>query len=423
MSKLQNYFERQANKQMTLHPTAKEYSPLLVLSVVGKIITMLLSVSGGVLYFVGIFKGIYLPLVIFLSGFFLLLIEGLNLFSLETALKMGLRSRFVPSALLGVFSFVLFGISFLITTEGVRQWKAQNTTKKTEITQDFKAEKEQTKKDYSQRISRLQAAIIPLQQFAWKSKEVAKYNSRIDSLEKVLAFQLSNLTQKEQKAQAVDQQKTETKAETFYLLGVALMGAQLVFNVLIAVLYNRIHKEIKLTQRIDEDLNEIANADNYSIFEQYKNNRLAYNQMLKHRLSLVTNSPALSIENSIQKQEEHVPEIVPKENGKIGFINTHEKQEKTHTKSAEPSTYVDTSEGFKNTQNAAKTINYLSKHRQVTKAICAVLKGVSQNISNDEIKQVQRTARNAKHKSESLIRNVFFAAQSVGFEAVKDIID
>ncbi len=295
MIKLQNLWERQAKKQMTLHPTAKEYSPLLVLAVIGKIFTMLLSVTGGVLYFTGVFKGLYVPLVVFLSASLLLLLEGLNLFTLSKALKMGLRSKPVPSVILSVFSLVLFAISFFITTEGVKQWKTEEASQQTEISKDFEAEKTELKNSYAKRIERLQNAIAPLEQYAWKSQQVAIYNQRIDSLEKTLAVQIQNLERKEKQAQESDRHSTDKQATKYWAIGVGLMVFQLVFNVVIAVLYNRIHKENNETQRIDEELNQLRETRLSNFYTQVKNDFAGLENLFLQRLALIGNTPALAV--------------------------------------------------------------------------------------------------------------------------------
>lgn len=331
MAKLMNFqsiWTKKATEQMQLHPTAKEYSPLLVLSFIGKLITMLLSVSGGILYFADIFNDIYLPLVIFLSGVLLLLLEGLNLFSLGKALKMGLRAKPIPSALLGLFSLVLFGVSFFITTEGVRQWKAKNTTKETAIAKDFSTERQAIKKDYSLRINRLHTAAEPLKKYTWKSKEVALYNFKIDSLEKVLASQLSNLTQKEHLAQKSDKAKTESKAETFYLLGVVLMAAQLLFNVLLSVLYNRIYIENNQTKKIDEELAQLRETRLANFYSQIKTDFSDLENLFLERLSL--SSVAAQEVREPKKTLIDLPQeiVIPKVNSTIGFrvVNPNEKR-------------------------------------------------------------------------------------------------
>lgn len=309
MTKIINFWEKRATEQMTLHPTAKEYSPVLVLVSLGKFVTLLFSVAGGIHYFVSAFQGLYVPLVIFASGLLLILLEGLNLFSLFKALKMTLRGKPLQAVVLGLVSLVLFGLSFFVTTEGAKVWKAQQTTQRTEITRDFERERTETKLRYQNRIDALQAAISPLTRFAWKSDVVEKYNTQIDQLQAQQAKELKNIGNAQKQAHQTDQAHTDRKAYQFWVIGVLLMVAQVVFNVVLAVLYNRIHIETQQTQRIDEELLQLRESRLQNFYTQIQTDFRGLENLFLQRLALsgATSSLAISAQTNTQNQSNTKP--------------------------------------------------------------------------------------------------------------------
>lgn len=446
MFKLQFLFERQAKAQMTLHPTAKEYGPILMLSTIGKVATMAISIAGGVLYFAGLFAGLYLPLVVVLSVTLLMLLEGFNMYALFLALKMGLRGRPQAAVILALLSLVLFAGSFYLTTEGVHQWKAAQTTQSTAIATDYKAQRDSIAQRYAHRVQSLEKAAAPLAEYAWKSTQVAHYQRQIDSLHSAQRSELQQLAATEAVAQANDTKRTDQTAHSYWLLGVVLMVAQLAFNVVIAVLYNRIYGETQQVQKIDEELKTLRESRLNRFYGQIRSDFAALENMYLQRLTLsgplfdalpeVAPTYAVPVattqrtesrigfaqtrpQGHAQNRPQNTPESTPE--------STRENAQKTHAKNAEPSTRVGTPEVLACTQDELKVpptfdhkaIKFLEKHKAVTRAICNVVPTEADGITNAQINQVKRLARGAKHKSDTLIRSVFIAAQSVGFEAVK----
>jgi len=103
-----------------------------------------------------------------------------------------------------------------------------------------------------------------------------------------------------------------------------------------------------------------------------------------------------------------LPMSEPGPGKQIGFTAIYNKN-----KNVVPTAYATHTENL-NTQS----IMYLQKHKQLVKAIKKHFPDGTEVLSNSAIKDIKNVLTSVKYKSDSLIRKVFVAMQSVGFDRI-----
>ncbi len=301
---LDNLLGNHAKSQFKLWHFSKEWRIGIILLVILKLFTMVVSIYAGY-YFL---YNISLPVLkshqttTIAAVIILLIIELLTMFFLQKFFKFLLKGIIITSVFAGIIAATIYIVSFHISTNGLAMRQSNKVDNSTEIITNSTLKANNLKKDYQAQIKELdnQITLIKINPQGWQNgRRVILTEKQLDDIDSI-SFEKYQLRQ-ELKTELVkiDQVKnyqiSENKraqtaeADKYYKYVVAIMIAQLFANGLLMFAWSRIYTENDRLQGVNEDIAKAENAIISNFFNHIAN-----------RLFEEANNIQLSIEN--QKQ-------------------------------------------------------------------------------------------------------------------------
>lgn len=448
--RLQAALSRTANEIMTLHPVKKEWRIAILALLIVKLLTMAFSLFGGWNFFNVMFYGLFNDMdfnglnvntiINFFAIITLLSIELLTAVFLQKMFKFFYRHRFIPAFASALVVFFFYTVSFISSTNGLAERQAKKADQSEMITADFTSEKSNaaaTLQNETDRINK-QVARIEKNPQGWSEGKrthlTAKQLADIEKLQTELKqakedhkTEIQAIEQKENTALAANTVETEKTAKDFYQIMAFIMAVQLIATGILNFFWYLIRSQESKDAIVAEDLREAANTISDSTETFMMNNVLNTKDRMLYAIAKLikqneyTDTEVIPISNK-RKAPEAAPEPEQKDTTErikvAGFgmpENTQKNAHETHTKTPETSKRFDNS--------AENKLKYLRKHKIIVSAILKTVPETKEHISNTEIKQIQSMAKNARHKSDTLIRKVYDVVCTAGYDTIKEKIN
>ena len=435
-----NFISKIATNEYKLHKFKREWRVAILTVLVFKLATNVVSIYAGYNYF----NFILLPLInkalltSIIAIIFLMFIEILTVIFLKKSFKFLLRTKYKAMIMPFVAAFIMFGISFYTSTNGLAMQRSDKADQTQTITNKYDTQKEQIKTDYSNRIQQVEGFITTLKQnpAGWQNGKrcilTSEQTKKIDSLYNVISLHrdkqkaLTTAINKDMKKEiSINKTLMTNEATKYYRIVIVIMIVQILCNLGLMFFYSRIYEDDNKEAHINETVQDISEAIEHNVFSLLANK-------LQNTMNFFTD--ALEIQNhknepkNFKSVNEIPSEIDNKKNksevviggfqnhNKTGFKSGYKTGYKTTQKTSEPSTYAS---GFKKNETInKKQLNYLNKHKIIVRTIKQNFQSEKEFLSNSEIDIIKNYSKYAPYKSRQLIRNVFNVMQGVGFENI-----
>jgi hypothetical protein len=329
MAKLNNFIENRASNTYRVHEFVKEYGVFISLVLLVKIATSLFSVFAGY-YFV---KVMFIELLnnyawaMIFSMLTLILIELLTNISLSKFYKTSLRGKIKSAIAFILLSFVFFGLSFYLSTNGLALRQAKRTDNSKMITEKYNLQLSELEHQAESEKNQAKEAIelIKANPSGWRngkrdvllSEQLAAINSYYSQIERItqrFRQDKENLKDARLKELHLNTELIAREEKKYYRIVVGVMVIQLFVNGLIMFFYSRIYNEKHKDQLAKETVQEFASDISDTT-----------DKLIKHNISsaYMNYLSALSFqlkENDVKKSIEQDKSKVPQ----IGFKNMFE---------------------------------------------------------------------------------------------------
>ncbi len=469
---------RVAKKQYKLHNAKQEWKMFIAFVFLMKIITWAISMYAGFYFFKSLIFATWgnLTFAVIITVFLLVAIEGSTNVALAKFFKFAFRgtNHFTTAITMFFLVMLLFGISFYSSTNGLAMKQARKVDNTADILQQYKEKKRAINKEYSAQIADIDAQISTIKSnpqgwtrgkrttlLTWQLNKIDSLLFVKSSIKLARKNELNELKQAQDYELNQNRQTMTTEADKYYKIIASVMLIQFIVSGILMYFWKRIHTEDDKNSLIAEEINEMNEIMTSNAF-----------YALRNRMNAVSNAFSvamlddMSIQNAIPVQEIE-PENNEKERVKVaGFQSEKNAQknafpdaqknaqkstfpdaQKSTRKNVQPSMRIEHSEDFacaqknaqKNTFSDAqksvqkivfsdaqkndlqtKYVRYLDKHKIIVRSIKKIGIGEKESISNDEVRRIKQLAQRAKHKSETLIRDVYRVAVTVGLNKIDD---
>jgi len=449
--RLQAALSKSANEIMTMHPVRKEWRIAIVALLIIKLLTMAFSLFGGWNFFNVMFYGLFNDLefsglnvntvINVFAVITLIAIELLTAVFLQKMFKFFYRHRFITALASGVVVALFYTISFISSTNGLAERQARKADESKMIKADFSEDVQAAEKEYKAETERInkQIARIEKNPQGWsegkRSHLTAKQLANIASLQTELKQAKSGhkeaikvIEQRENSALAENTVNTEKTAKDFYKVMAIIMAIQFIATGILVFFWHLIRNQESKDTVVSEDLREISNtvaehAENL-IFNTLVNTSNRIHYAVSDRIQQNKYIDALPVNEKKQQGNDSEAPQEPKPDAEkervtitgFGIENADKKHtQKTHTKNNVYNAYAG--------QSSEKYMPYLRKHIHVVKAIINHVPENKTPLTNKDVRIIKTTAHNAKYNSDSLIRKVYEAVCSAGYDTVKENIN
>jgi len=323
------YITKQATKIMKLHTFARENSILIILTIVLRLVTIIISIFSGYNYFVTIFLNLVeLPeiYIISISVIFVLIIEILAAVFLVKMFKFFLKTQIIPGIGYGLGVLLFFAVSFHVSTNGL----ASYTVKKLDNTETIKSkwlyQKDLLYSDFNNYEAETKQAIDLIQNnpTLWKNGklsglsteqqvEINNYYNNLKLQREKLQKDVKEIENSEAKELNVNANYLNTESSKYYKIAAFIMFLSLLTNGLLSFFYHRIYnqsnKELVIKETINSFSTNIARDTDtiikHQISSQYQMYLTALNHALANQNNLIipeTVAPILSEKSEAQSE-------------------------------------------------------------------------------------------------------------------------
>jgi len=461
--RLQSRLSKAANEIMTMHPVRKEWRIAIVSLLIIKTLTMFFSLFGGYAFFDNkftqtlhglLFAGYDVtPFIKVVTVITLLAIEILTAVFLQKMFKFLFRSRFITGAASAAVVILFYGISFVSSTEGLASRQAEKFDKSGQIAQNTERKTAEFQTKYDALLSDVdkQISLIEQNPAGWTNgkkdgrltpqqlRKIDNLNGKKDALRDSLDRKILVIEREKQTELSQNQVSTAKTAKDYHTLMSIIMGIQFLATGIIIFFWHLIRTQESKDAVMSEDLTEVvdtmeskaktlsyntfvdtSNRIHHSINERMQQNKYSDYQSnpepSRARLKLQNNSQTAECETEElpeTKQAETIkdlPETKLPEPVKVNGFNAQLNDKKTLTKNPVGTAYA--------MHTDKNTLAYLRKHKQVVKAILDTVPSEKITLTNEEVRQIQGIAYRAEHKSDGLIRKVYEAVKTAGYNDV-----
>jgi len=412
-----------ANHVITLHKVKKEWRIAIVSLGIAKIFTMVISLYAGYSffndYYLPIIKGIIKTAI--LSTVTLFILELLTAVFLEKTFKFLYRGRFIISVLSLVAVSSFYSLSFVSSTEGL----AKKQSEKIDVSAELKNKANQRKVEQESKTALLISEIdqqikqIETNFQGWSGgkrmyltalqlKNIRELNEKKEKIREEHTFALLNINRGTAASLLENNRQTEKTASQYYQFMAIIMIAQFFVTGLLVFFLYLIRAQESKDEVINEDLKEIQSVIETNAMTAMYNGVVSMANRLSDLLNQQLGNSENPLQFAIQKQTQSSEVVHNTPNEVIGFIN-----KKSAPKNLEATTHANQLHSL-----TSRQIAYLNKHRQLVKAIKNTIKPPLNIITNNQVSEIQSRAGNAKHKSYTLVRNVFEICRAVGIENI-----
>lgn len=413
-----------ANHVMSIHVVKKEWRVAILTLAAAKLLTMCTSAYAGYFFFIDYYQPVIISSIgtVLLSLFSLYLLELLTAVFLEKTFKFLFLRRFLISflTLLAVSGF--YTLSFVSSTSGLAKKQAEKGDQSewiiSESRNKIRLEKEHTDdliRDIKERIS-----LIEANPQGWSNgkrqyltslqlKNISILNDKKDDLRINYSNMLSRIAFDTKSKMVENSTLKSNTAKQYYMFMTIIMIAQFIITGILVFFLHLIRLEDESEKSINEKLPELEN-----LLEEFtcsvssdKINEFAneFNKLSKANSDHSTKQNSPPTLNDTQSKLELLIRTLK--------VLKYKNNKSTFEKSKAAQNFDD-----RVTYLTSKNIKYLQKHINIVKAIKSTIPPPLKTISNNQIAEIQRKAKNAEHKSYTLVRNVFEVCRLVGIENI-----
>jgi hypothetical protein len=329
MTKLENFFIKNAKSEYKKWTFAKEWKTAISLFYVLKYVTIFFS------GFAGLFEvlNLFLPIIVneTISKIFafalIILIELLTAFFLSKSFKFILRSDYITSIACLLFSFMLFGITFYTSTNGLAKRQSgivdQTMTISTGSNIEISNIKEQTKNEITRLNQLIEIEKNNPQNWtkgkrnvlsASQLKSIQNYNEAILTAQKTQQKEIERLNVAMATKLLKNEIIVQNEASKYYNIVAIIMFLNFLVNGGLMFAWSRIYKETELSQLINEKVKDI----NDKLMSEMLNNTVT--EIQKARYNIFNQIKIANIYNDesgmlkVEPEKKQIGFIKPKDN-------------------------------------------------------------------------------------------------------------
>ena len=424
MTNLSKIIYKMANVEYKSHPFSKEWSTGIVFTAILRLITMFVSGYAGYLFFYNLFLEHTGSIVftVIVSVILLIIIEVLTNFTLGKFFKFALKKN--PKAAIASFIGVAicFTISFIAATNGLALRTYQKADQSALIATNNEAEINNIRTSYNSQISEIgkQIQIVNQNPQGWidgrravltasQLATIKTYNQRVFDLQNKMQSQIESLQGDLKTKLEENRDNAQLQSDKFYKFSVTIMILQMLSAGALMFFWKKVYYEINEELARNEEIQDLRNEIHQSLWSSLIGETKNMMQTVFTGIEtqkMIGPKPVLT---AIKNQPKPVIKT-------IGFFSKNQSE-----KTASPSGYTNGHE--KNQQEKTSEKNQLitsdknqlvlivQRHPDIVKEIVNKVDPGTVTISNQSCYEIE----NHTSKSRSLIRNVFFAIQGVGF--------
>ncbi len=328
-TKLNNFIEKRASNTYRVHEFVKEYGVFIALVLLVKLATSLFSAYAGYYYVKRTFIEVlanYTWTIVF-SVVSLVLIELLTNLSLSKFYKTSLRGNIKAAIGFVLLSFVFFGLSFYLSTNGLALSQATKTDNSQFIVEKYNLQLSELESQAESEKHQAKEAIelIKANPSGWRNRKrdvllpeqlaaINGYYAQIEKIRERLRADKSHLQESRLQELKSNTGTIAVEKEKYFKIVAGVMIIQLFVNGLIMFFYSRIYNEKHKDQLAKETVQEFATDISDTT-----------DKLIKHNISsaYMNYLSALSFqlkENDVKKSIEQNIDNVPQ----IGFKNLHD---------------------------------------------------------------------------------------------------
>ena len=431
-----NFISKIATNEYKLHKFKREWRVAILTVLVFKLATNIVSIYAGYNYF----NFILIPLInnalltSIIAIIFLIFIEILTVVFLKKSFKFLLRTKYKSMIMPFVAAFIMFGISFYTSTNGLAMQRSDKADQTQTIINKYDTQKKQIKTDYNNRIQQVEGFIVTLKQnpAGWQNGKrcilTREQTKKIDSLYNVISLHrdkqkaLTTVINTDIKNEiSLNKTLMTNEATKYYRIVIVIMIIQILCNLGLMFFYSKIYEDDNKEAHINETVQDISTAIEHNVFSLLANK-------LQNTMNFFTD--ALEIQNHKNepknfKSVDEIPSEIDNKKNKSevvigGFQNANKNEfknaNKNTNKTSVPSARASTPKDFKSTNK--RQLKFLQKHRLIVRTIRQNFELEKDFLSNSEIKIIKQYSKYAPYKSDTLIRKVYVTMQGVGFENI-----
>jgi hypothetical protein len=320
--KLSNFFEKRASSLMTTKRISSEFSFLLFLSLLLKLITSFFSIIVSYFYVFSIFQELKLnfALSISLTIIILFVLELFVQLSLSKLFKFLIKTKIFYFLVMLISVFLFFSISLYLSVKGVSIYSEEKTNTTELIKQKYKDNEVLLKNDLDFQLSELDTLINVSKKQTWHGKLSDKNLERIIFLnnEKIrirnehdIKLKKLKINEKKEIKEAELLNNSTSKKYTFIIF--VILVIQLISNLFLSYFYFLIFKE-------DEKYKT----------DYIKNKRDIINTNIESIYSKIFDEKINFFKNKFNTDNEKVKLSEQNKNKKIGFISDKENKTKNN---------------------------------------------------------------------------------------------
>lgn len=321
MEKINNLIEKTAVKNMKNKTVVSEFSFLLAIFIILKLLTSFVSIVAGFSYLknliIQITQNKFLSVVIAIIA--LITVEFITQISLQRMFKFILKRQVKYIVLMVAVVMLFFSLSSYISMEGIGILTSQKKDLTSEIVQKYKLIADQTKTDYTDKINYQKQQIDLIKKQTWHGKLSQSYINKITAInDKILQLEaeqkqaLNKIETEKQKELNNNKINTKQAVNKYVWVVFAIMLIQLISNLFLNYFYLLILKE--KNEYLDDFVKTEQAEIRGNIIDLYKSMFILNSDTILQGLQRGV------IENRQLVAEANKPsQKVPKNEPKIGF--------------------------------------------------------------------------------------------------------
>ncbi len=433
-----------SNNAYRLDEFAKEWKTAIITIIFAKLVTNGVSIYAGYnyiyLYSLPILNSVLWSQIV--AVVFLLVVEILTMVFLSKFFKFLLRTHYKTALFPFIASVILFSISFVISTNGLAMKQSSNADNSNIITEQYETSEQQINDNYTDKTNDLKLFIntIKSNPEGWSNgKRTILLKSqihKIDSLYNTIAMlqtaqqkELTNLKTDLKNELQTNKILVTNEANKYFTIVAIIMIMQFLFNGSLMFFYSKIYQDNNKETFIKETVTNIVGSIRENVFTFFQNefhntanlfitDLEIHNQETNPELKNGTNEELNSqrvAQNTTEKTSQNKKEKVV--GGGFGTAQKNDLKNAQKNSQKSPDGSVLTNSPRK-TVFSKKGTKLITDHPKIVRAIKTNISHENNYISNNEIRKLKPFVNRAKYNSNSLIRSVFSAMQTLGFENI-----
>lgn len=383
MNKLDFILQKYANNNYKLKKFSHEFRLSILLLLVFKILTSIISFFAGIYFFktllLPLFNDVTLSLV--LSIILLCIIEILTQIFISKLFKFSFRKQYSTALSLLLVVALCFTVSFHSSTQGLALRQKNKSDKTITINEKYNLLEQNIEKKYTDNSQLIRAEIDLIKRQTWRGKlsrihidNIKQYYAKLDKLKDDFIAEKNALKNAQKNELKSNEKNTKNIAKKYYTVIAIVMFFQLLVNFILMFCFKKIYSEKDPKNEITEDIELFRKKSALEIQHFFKQEIINAYKFIKQNYSLLP-KPINELDTDLDTEITSKPEKEEKRpilgfgtkrqksNNKLHDKDKKEKQNTTTIKSLSLRILLNEK------QLPTETAKYLKKHKRITELL------------------------------------------------------